>query len=182
MFVLAASSIALAASRLPLHQAGPQPAHTGGFGEPTCHACHFDYPLNDEPRASIALAGLPEKLEPRQTYTLQLSIEHAELRRGGFQLSARFADGSAAGMFLVADSSHVRVQQHNGIGYLSHTATSADAVDSHTISWNIAWIAPSEVRPVSFHVAVNVANSDASEFGDRIFSASFAVSPLERGD
>jgi len=27
---------------------GPPPAHTGGFGEPTCRACHFDGDLNAE--------------------------------------------------------------------------------------------------------------------------------------
>lgn len=174
---LAASALALAASRLPLHQTGPQPAHTGGFGEPTCHACHFDYPLNEEPRAVIRLDSIPAQFRGGHTYRLQLSVQHRELKRGGFQLSARFEDGGAAGEFVTPDTNHVRVQQAKGIDYLSHTFTSSDRVAQDMIVWTIYWTAPSLLRRVVFNVAANVSNSDASEFGDRIFSAAFYAEP-----
>ncbi|HEY0672322.1 MAG TPA: choice-of-anchor V domain-containing protein [Longimicrobiales bacterium] len=174
---MAASALALAALRFPLHQAGPQPAHTGGFGEPTCHACHFDYPLNQEPRAVIRLDSLPAQFRAGRMYRLQLSVQHSELKRGGFQLSARFDDGSAAGTFVIADTNQVRVQQAGGIDYLSHTSASSDRAAGDMIAWVIDWVAPAASRRVVFHVAANVANADASEFGDRIFSAAFYSDP-----
>lgn len=181
LLVVAASVTALAAARLPVHQAGPQPAHTGGFGEPACNACHFDYPLNDEPRAEIELDSLPGHFQPGESYTLLLRVQHPELKRGGFQLSARFEDGRNAGAFVLSDSSLLRVRRANDVDYLSHTALSSDMVEGSAIAWRITWTAPAEAQPVIFHLAVNVANADASEFGDRIFTTSATVEP-QRAD
>lgn len=175
--MLAASATALAAARVPLlNQAGPPPAHTGAFGEPTCHECHFDYPLNAEPGAAITLE-LPEKYERGQTYTLRLRVQHAELKRGGFQLSARFEDGTQAGTFVPADTTVIRVQRANAVEYASHTLLSTDNVQGNSIAWDIGWRAPDAGGAVVFHIATNVANADVSEFGDRIFTASRIVTP-----
>src|SRR5690606_8758969 len=54
--------VAAAGVRLP-YPDRPPPAHTGGFGEPTCQQCHFDAPLND-PGGALYVEGLPERYTP----------------------------------------------------------------------------------------------------------------------
>ena len=95
--IVAASACALAAQHLPRSSYGARPGHTGGFGEPTCRACHSDYALN-EGTVVIALDSLPATYEPGRTYSVQLRLRHPELERGGFQISARFEDGVQAGL------------------------------------------------------------------------------------
>ncbi len=172
LLVIAASAGALAARNLPFHSNGPPAAHSGGFGEPTCHACHFDYPLN-EGGATIRLDSLPDSYEPARTYALRLVVRHAQLKRGGFQVTARYEDGASAGTFEIPDTAHIRVQEAKGIKYLSHTAAGSRLVDGDTSVWQFTWRAPAGDRRIVFNAAINVANDDASEFGDRIFTRAF---------
>ena len=171
--IVAASAATLAATHLPFSLTGPLPAHTGGFGEPTCHACHFDYPLNEPGGVAIHLDSLPEVFEPQHEYRLRLRVQHAELKRGGFQLSARFEDGSPAGSFVIPDTALLRVQRGKSVEYLSHTMKGTDELVGDTATWNFRWTAPANNRRVVFNVAVNVADKDASQFGDRIFTRIF---------
>jgi hypothetical protein len=106
-------------------------------------------------------------------YALTLSVQHADLKRAGFQLSVRFDDGSQAGELMLPDSALLRVQRMNNVEYLSHTAGGSHQVDGQTARWRFLWQAPASDRRVVFNAAVNVANHDASEFGDRIFTATY---------
>ncbi|HEY0809702.1 MAG TPA: choice-of-anchor V domain-containing protein [Longimicrobiales bacterium] len=168
----AASAATHAATRLPFSLTGPLPAHTGGFGEPTCHACHFDYPLN-EPGVAIYLDSLPEVFEPQREYRLRLRVQHAELKRGGFQLSARFEDGLPAGSFVIPDTTLLRIQRAKSVDYLSHTMKGTDELIGDTAIWSFRWVAPTDNRRVVFNLAINVSDKDASQFGDRIFTKVF---------
>lgn len=173
LIVIAASATALAAQKLSLSSQGPLPGHTGGFGEPNCRACHYDYDLNEGPFV-IRMDSLPASYEPERQYTLELLVRHASLKRGGFQLTARFEDGSPAGKLETPDTLRLRIQSLRGIDYLSHTAAGADQVQGDSVVWRFKWNAPAADKRVVFNVAVNVANQDASEFGDRIFTGSFS--------
>ncbi|HSJ15599.1 MAG TPA: hypothetical protein VK939_14345, partial [Longimicrobiales bacterium] len=82
------AAAAAAIPRASVH--GPEPGHTGGFGEPTCRACHFDGPENPVD-AAVTLSGLPGSWLPGRSYPITVVLGGAELRRGGFQLAARFA-------------------------------------------------------------------------------------------
>lgn len=139
------------------HPDGAPPAHTGGFGEPSCHACHFDAPVEE---AGLRIEGLPDRFAPGERYELELVLEHAELRTAGFQLAVRDTDGRQAGSVEPADEETARIE-HDGVGYLSH----ARAGDGR---WRFIWTAPDGVAEVVFDVAANAANDDRSEFGDRI--------------
>lgn len=172
LLVIAASATTLAAKHLSFHSNGPPPGHTGGFGEATCHACHFDYGLN-EGAATIRLDSLPESYDPARTYSLRLVVRHAQLKRGGFQLSARYEDGAPAGTFELPDTTDLRVQLAKGIAYLSHTAAGSRLVDGDSVVWKFNWLAPTGDRRIIFNAAVNVSNDDASEFGDRIYTREF---------
>ena len=170
--VCAASATALAASYLPAYLTGPPPGHTGAFNEPTCHVCHFDYTLNDGV-ALMKLDSLPAMYEANREYRLQLRLQHPELKRGGFQLSARFEDGSPAGTFVIPDTLLLRIQSIKQLGFLSHTTEGTDQVVGDTAVWTFAWRAPASDQRVVFNAAFNVSDKDASQFGDRIFTTSF---------
>src|SRR3954452_13120136 len=75
---------------------GPYPNVTGGFGEQSCHLCHLDNPVN-APGGAGTLGGVPAAYTPGQSYPLTVTIRREGLRRGGFEIAARFASGRQRG-------------------------------------------------------------------------------------
>ena len=179
---LAGASLASLAAA-PLFKTGPPAGHTGGFGEPTCRACHSDAGLN-EPGGELTISGAPAAYEPGRTYALEVVLRRAGMLRAGFQLAARFADGPAAGAQagdlgpgdarsgVIADTvSRVRYIEHN----LAGTALVGDAG-----RWQVSWTAPGNARgggAVLFNVAGNAANDDDSPLGDFIYTTVLRVAP-----
>src|SRR5437660_4290334 len=80
-------SLPLAASAF---KEGPYPNVTGGFGEQSCHLCHLDNPIN-APGGWLTLEGIPPAYTSGQKYNITVTIAREGLRRGGFEISARFA-------------------------------------------------------------------------------------------
>jgi len=170
---------------VPAFKTGPPPGHTGGFGEPTCQACHSDAGLN-EPGGELAITGAPAGYEPGRTYGLEVVLRRARMLRAGFQLSARFADGGGgsaaagtpAGVLAPGDGrsvviwdtlSHVSYIEHNSAG----TALLGDAG-----RWKVSWTAPGRARGVViFNAAGNAANDDDSPLGDFIYTTALRVAP-----
>src|SRR6202008_1507308 len=86
---------------------GPYPNVTGGFGEQSCHLCHLDNPLN-EPGGSVEISGLPAAFKAGDVYPVTITLRREGLRRGGFEIAARFAAarqrGKQAGAWRVTDA------------------------------------------------------------------------------
>jgi hypothetical protein len=173
---------------------GPPPGHTGGFGEPTCRACHFDAP--EEPEAGgLVLEGVPAAYEPGAEYPLTLVLRDPRLERAGFQLAARFAgEGTGAGApggakggrqagRLLASDPRVEVVEHGNprVLYARQTLEGAAPPARGEASWTVRWIAPEEAAgPVVFHAAANAANDDDSELGDAVHpAAARSESPMD---
>lgn len=145
-------------------------AFTGGFGEDTCHSCHFDYPLNPED-GSLSLSGFPENYKKGKTYTFTITLKRNKLGQAGFQLSSRFENGDQAGSF---EANTERVQftgTKNEIQYLQHSLQGSKLNNQSTHRWQITWKAP-EISGayIVFNIAANAGNGDASAFGDFIFT------------
>lgn len=159
---------------------GPPLAHTGGFGEPTCHRCHFDAPINE---GEVSLEFMrPEIYEPERAYELEVALRRNGLARGGFQLTARFASGGEAGTqagSLRPVDNRVRVvTAESGVQYAQHSEQGSQPTSERTAAWTVLWEAPSEAAgPVVVHLAANAANGDDSEFGDFIQADSSIVLP-----
>ncbi len=154
---------------VPPHADGPPPAHTGGFGEPTCLECHSDFGLN-ESGGRLTLDGPPTRYEPGRTYTISVVLESGEMVKAGFQLSARDPTGRQAGTFVATDP-RAAVQSEGGVEYAHQTLTGSDADDPEVVRWRVAWTAPGG-GVVHFHAAANSANGDDSPFGDLIYAVS----------
>jgi len=157
---------------------GPYPNVTGGFGEQSCHLCHNDNPTN-APGGTLMMTGVPPAYVAGETYAITVSLAREGMRRGGFEIAARFAGGKQkgkqAGSWKITDARMQLIPgavdklltfvQHNLIG--SRTATPG------TNSWTIEWTAPSphtgSLSAVQFNVAANASNNDDSPLGDYIY-------------
>ena len=154
---------------------GPMPNMTGGFGDPTCQTCHLGNPLN-APGGRLSLSGVPAAFRPAQTYRITVRLEREDLRRGGFEIGARFASGPQAGRqagtWRTLDR-RVQIQpsQDGGLQFAQHTTAGTLAPTHGAVSWTFDWTAPAGMPPpVQFNVAGNAANDDDSPLGDYIYT------------
>lgn len=144
---------------------------TGGFGEQTCHSCHFDYDLNPA-GGKLEVLGIPDKVEPGQTYPIEVILIREDLGKAGFQLTARFANGSQAGEFEIFEDARLTTtfSTPDSINYIQHSEAGSEPVEKGSNRWVINWKAPRVLSDsIYFNIAANAANGDQSEFGDWIY-------------
>jgi hypothetical protein len=164
---------------------GPYPNVTGGFGEQSCHLCHLDNSIN-APGGAVALDGVPPSFVPGQAYPVTVTITREGLRRGGFEIAARFSSGRQrgrqAGSWRPLDD---RVQLIPGavdkvLTFVQHNLAGSRAPETGANRWTIEWTAPSgAVAPVQFNVAANASNNDDSPLGDFIYLKSVRSTPAK---
>ncbi len=142
---------------------------TGGFGEESCHSCHFDYSLNPE-QGTLKIEGIPDRYQSGKSYKISISLSRDDLGQAGFQLSSRFEDGSQAGSFEKLSDHLNFTEVKSKIQYLQHSQSGSKVQNKSTASWQFTWIAPdSGAGKIIFNVAANSGNGDASAFGDYIY-------------
>lgn len=158
----------------PEHLDGP---FTGGFGELTCHSCHFDYDLNQE-GGSLSVSGLNSTYEPAKSYEIKVEVESERLEIGGFQMTARFEDGSQAGEFSwKGDRLMLTPSINDEVQYIQHSATGTKPANGRKVTWVFTWKAPeASTDIVIFNVAANAGNDDDSAFGDWIYTKELTLS------
>ena len=154
------------------HTSGPPLGHTGGFGEPTCQACHMDAALN-HPDATLAVEGFPARYDSGATYRITASVAGTGQGRGGFQAAIRFADGPRRGLqagHLGATDSRVEVRSDTltSVQYAFHSELGSELVAAERGEWVLEWTAPRSEASAVLHVAANSANGDDSPFGDLV--------------
>lgn len=168
-------ALVTASAPLVLHDTfrdAPPPAHTGGFGEPTCHACHVGDKLNDA-RGALDIT-VPEYYTPGASYEIRVRLKHPQMMAGGFQLSIRDASGAQAGRFVM-DTASTGVTTLNDIAYVHHRRASA-STNTDSIVWTFDWIAPDRTGGITIHAAANASNDDASPLGDFVFTKAIVIS------
>jgi len=187
LIVAAAFAAPLAGLPFVTFVTGPIPARTGGFGEMTCHECHWDNPVN-EPSGRLTLLEMPATYIPEARYSIIVDLAHPGLVFGGFQLSARFdggpSAGTDAGVLRPIDELAERVTDEGGrVIYVQHTKAGATAARPGAARWTLEWTAPAGNAPVIFHAAANASNGDASPLGDFIYtttaSSGAALDPVK---
>jgi len=164
---------------------GPYPNVTGGFGEQSCRLCHLDHPLN-APGGQLTLAGVPPLFTPGEVYPITVTLAREDLRRGGFEIAARFAGGRQkgrqAGTWQLTDA---RTQLIPGavdkaLTFVQHNLAGSRSATAGTNTWTIEWTAPSDASaPVQFNVAANASNNDDSPLGDYIYLKSARSAPAK---
>jgi len=156
----------------------PPPAMTGGFGEATCHKCHFGSPLSES--SESLKVDAPPRFEAGKTYVITVRLVRAGTKNSGFQLSARFKDtGHQAGGLRPMDGRTAVVPgESNPVRYIQHTREGIELTGTGEAEWRFQWEAPRRGAPVVMHVAANAGNRDDSEFGDSIHTRELTISPL----
>ena len=157
---------------------GPLPGYTGGFNEPTCQQCHFGNELND-PAGSLELE-IPEGFKPGETYDVTVRLKRPGLERGGFQVSARIAEGagagSDAGRLEAAGTAIQLVKSADGkVTYVQHTPAGTRTGEPGSLTWMFRWVAPAGGVAVRFDAAANASNDDESAMDDFIYTATELV-------
>ena len=158
------------------------PAHTGGFGEPDCTACHFDAAAKRGTN-NLILEGLPEVYEAGKTYYLTVRLADADMRIAGFLLSTRAVGtdpcGGPAGSLDPVDRRTARVVYGvPPVEYLRSASSEIEPNPAPTAIWKLSWRAPDYAdRYVAFHLAANAGNGDESPFGDRIYRLEIILHP-----
>jgi len=153
------AGVLLASAALAFPEGGPWQAAADAGG---CSTCHFaGEPITASP--ALALAGLPQRIEPGRRYRLELRLADPELRAAGFLIAAHGAAG-AAGRFVPADA------RSEANGHLArHTRAGTVPVAAGAGAWTLEWQAPASLSgPVRFEVWANAADDDRSPLGDRI--------------
>ena len=165
---------------------GPYPNVTGGFGEPSCHTCHLDNPVNAL-GGSLTLTGIPPRYVAGETYAITVTLSREGLRRGGFEIAARFASGRLRGKQAGAwNPTDARVQLIPGavdtaLTFVQHNLAGSLTPTRGTNTWTIAWTAPSPASgPVQFNAAGNASNNDDSPLGDYIYLKSATSRPKSK--
>jgi hypothetical protein len=162
---------------------GPYPNVTGGFGEQSCHLCHLDNPVN-APGGTLTIAGVPEKFTPGTVYPITVTIAREDMRRGGFEIAARFAagrqKGRQAGSWTLTDARTQLIPGavDKGLTFVQHNLAGSRVAATGENSWTIDWTAPASApAPVQFNVAANASNNDDSPLGDYIYLRSARSQP-----
>ena len=149
-------------------------AHTGGFGEPDCTACHFDRAAIRDSN-NLQLEGLPEAYEGGKTYDLTIRLADAAMHIAGFLMSARAAGTGPRGIpggSLVPVDARTATVVHGAppLEYLRSLASQVEPLAVPTAIWKLSWRAPESAdSAVVFHLTANAGDGDESPFGDNIY-------------
>lgn len=177
--VLAIAGAAAAVGGAPVTD-GPPAGFTGGFGEPSCVACHTGSEINAF-GGRVTLEGLPRRWRPGEPYTLTVVLEAEGTEVAGFQLAARYADGARRGRTagrLAAVDGAVTVVDSAGVWYAQQSADGARPASSDRATWTVEWRAPAAGDSVVLNVAANSGNGDNSPLSDLVYTHEVRV---ERG-
>jgi hypothetical protein len=137
--------------------------------------CHLGNELND-PAGTLALT-VPETFAPGERVEIAVMLSRPGLKRGGFQLSARVADGPAAGTdagkLEISEPSLQLVKSEDGkVTYVQHTPEGTRTPAPGSLKWTFHWTAPERPVAVRFDVAANASNNDESPMDDFIYTRS----------
>jgi len=157
---------------------GPPAGFSGGFGEPTCVACHTGNDLNAF-GGRVTIEGLPAAYVPGRAYPLTVVLEAEETEVAGFQITARFAGGARAGGDagrLEPLDGRVAKRDSAGVTYAHQTAEGSKTATSDGSAWTLTWIAPVD-GDVAIHLAANSGNGDNSPLSDLVYTREVLLGP-----
>jgi hypothetical protein len=193
MFASAAALLACAALLLSASKAAPRasgyadaapPGFSGGFGEPSCHACHFHTELNSGP-GRVTIAGVPDRFTPGGRYPLTITLTRPDMKLGGFQLTSRFKDGGGQAGSLATDADErerARIDLRSGVQYANQRRKGTPLSSANTVVWKLIWTAPPAGGPIVLHVAANAADGDDTAEGDYVHTAAAESVPAASAD
>ncbi len=165
--------------RSPAFPEGPPARLTGGFGEDSCHACHWEFEENPA-EGELRISGFPEEYEPGRTYELRIGLERSGISVAGFQLAARHAgDTTQAGSFDVPaeEEDRVEVVTEREIEFAQHRLGGIEPEEEGATGWSVRWTAPTSDARVLLHASAVAGDGDQSQMGDRVYTVELKAAP-----
>jgi uncharacterized protein (TIGR03437 family) len=155
----------------------PPLAFTGGYSEPSCTQCHTG--TVNPPGGSVSILGVPAVYQPGVTIPLQVQIADAAGASWGFELSARFANGSQAGSFTPSGTVSVAIATWDAFP-VQYARPGAAAVQAGPkFFFNVNWTTPPDLSggEVVFDAAGVAANNDRQASGDHTYTTEVRSAP-----
>lgn len=170
---LRAAGAAAAAWHAGLALAFPDGAPWDAAGDEGCERCHFDAPPVEASDA-LAIAGLPERVEPGRRYPLTLRLRDENAAAVGFLLSARRGDFPAGAFSPVDDRTEAN-------GARARSTEAGSMPDEHgRAQWAVTWQAPPRLDDsIVLELWANAGNGDDSPFGDTTHVKRFPLAGRE---
>lgn len=162
---------------------GPPARVTGGFGEDSCFACHWNGTENDGV-GSLQVSGFPEKYEPGARYDLTISLAHPEMVVAGFQLAVRYGDGETqAGALEIPEEEDDRISVlvERDVEFAQHRLPGIEPSGRESTRWSLRWAAPADSggRTVHLHISAVAGDGDESQMGDHVYTLELDSRPAE---
>jgi hypothetical protein len=157
----------------PGYAEGAPPGFSGGFGEQSCHGCHFEAEVNEKP-GQLTIDGVPDRFAAGERYLLTIELSRPGMKMGGFQLAARMESGGMQAGTIApgpGETERIAVELQSGVQYASQRRPGTALAASDTARWTLVWTAPMATGPVQIHVAANAADNDESIRGDYVYTA-----------
>jgi hypothetical protein len=129
------------------------------------------------------LATPPATFLAGAEHELEVRLARPGMRRAGFQLSVRHADGRLAGSQageLLATGTEVQLVAAHPVAYATHTSAGSAVDAAGEARWRLRWRAPAAPSgAVVFHATANAADDDDSALGDLVYAGSEVSRPAD---
>jgi hypothetical protein len=156
------------------YNGGSPTGKTGAPGEGNCTSCHTGTVMTGSSENIFTLvdaSGAISSYIPGQTYQIELALSSNPVKKG-MQVTVLDANNQFAGSFTPATGG-VNFTTGNGKTYANHAA--ASTTTSFPL-WNWKWTAPAtNIGPVKFYIASNVANNNGQSTGDVIHLSNHTI-------
>lgn len=132
-----------------------------------CTQCHVGAtnPIDNWISADIPNEGFT----PGETYVITLHATDQDAVRFGFELTAENGD-SKIGVFTITDDDRTQLKATSNS--VTHKFAGTDPI-GHEITWEFEWTAPDPgPDDVTFYAAINAANGNGFNTGDKIYLTS----------
>lgn len=145
-------------------------ARTGAPGEANCTQCHSGTAQSGTAVNQLIMldgATAVTNYVPGGTYNMALSLNVGDVKEGFQSTVLDISTNSMAGDFPGTGGFGTAITSSGGRDYANHTSTSNTSAN---ITWVWTWDAPAtDMGPVKFYVATNVANGNDLSSGDVIY-------------
>ncbi len=150
--------------------AGAQAGKTGAPGEPDCTQCHAGTAQDGTAQHTFAvLEGLNPVTNyvPGNTYNVSLQLATHNVKEGFEATVLDVQNDAMAGTFTGNNGIGTQIVSAGGKDYATHTSASNSSSNQF---WVWEWQAPAtDVGPVKFYVASNLADGNGATGGDVIY-------------
>ncbi len=158
---------------------GPPARVTGGFGEDSCFACHWDGAENEGP-GELSVTGFPESIAAGESHRITVRLTQSEMEVAGFQMAVRLSnDTTQAGALEVPEEEmeRVRIIEERAILFAQHSLDGTELTSPGAAEWTVLWTPPPGEEASVLHISAVAGDGDRSQMGDHVYTLELESRP-----